>query len=126
MVDSARSAVPLARLASVEYSPPSSSTQNLVPGASAGLTSPAAISALPEPLRSTYLGTFGDALHLVFLTAPGLSALAFLLSFALKEIPLRSSIVPGPVSDAFPMPRDATSLAELEHVVMRLAAKDNR
>ena len=99
---------------------------NLLPGAPAGLTSPAAIAALVEPLRSTYLGYFVDALHPVFLTATALSALAFLLSFALVEIPLRSSIAPEPVSDAFQMPRDATSLAELERIVMRMAAKENR
>jgi EmrB/QacA subfamily drug resistance transporter len=99
---------------------------NLLPDAPAGLTSPAAIAALAEPLRSTYLGYFVDALHPVFLTATALSALAFLLSFALVEIPLRSSIAPEPVSDAFQMPRDATSLAELERIVMRMAAKENR
>ena len=99
---------------------------NLLPDAPAGLTSPTAIAALAEPLRSTYLGYFVDALHPVFLTATGLSALAFLLSFALVEIPLRSSIAPEPISDTFHMPRDATSLAELERIVMRMAAKENR
>lgn len=59
---------------------------NLLPDAPAGLISPAAIAALADPLRSTYLGYFVDALHLVFLTATGLSALAFLLSFALVEM----------------------------------------
>jgi predicted MFS family arabinose efflux permease/DNA-binding MarR family transcriptional regulator len=99
---------------------------NLLPGSPAGLTNAAAIAALTEPLRSTYLGYFVDALHPVFLTATGLAALAFLLSFALVEIPLRSSIAPEAASDAFPMPRDATSLEELERIVMRMAAKENR
>jgi DNA-binding MarR family transcriptional regulator len=62
----------------------------------------------------------------VFLTATVLSAVAFLLSFALVELPLRSSIAPEAVGDSFPMPRDATSLAELERIVMRMAAKENR
>ena len=62
----------------------------------------------------------------MFLTATGLSALAFLLSFALVEIPLRSSIAPEPASDAFPIPRNATSLEELERIVMRMAAKEDR
>jgi DNA-binding MarR family transcriptional regulator len=99
---------------------------NLLPEAPAGLTSPAAISALAEPLRTTYLGTFVDALHPVFLTATVLAAVAFLLSFALVELPLRSSVAPEAVSDTFPLPRDATSLAELERIVMRMAAKENR
>jgi hypothetical protein len=76
---------------------------NPLPEAPAGLTIPAAIAALAEPLRSTYLGYFVDAVHPVFLTATGLSALAFLLSLALVEIPLRSSIAPSPqrcLSDA--------------------------
>ena len=37
-------------------------------------------------------------------------SLAFLLSFAIKEVPLRTSIETKPVSDPFQMPRDATSL----------------
>jgi hypothetical protein len=64
------------------------------------------------------------ALHPVFLTATGLAALAFLLSFGLVEIPLRRSIAPEPIGDTFQMPRDATSLAE--RIVMRMAAKENR
>jgi EmrB/QacA subfamily drug resistance transporter len=99
---------------------------DVLPDAPAGFTSPAAIAALPEPLRTTYLGIFVEALNPVFLTATGLAALAFLLSFALVEIPLRSSITPQPVRDAFPTPHDATSLVELESIVMGLAAKENR
>jgi hypothetical protein len=41
-------------------------------------------------------------------------------------VPLRTSIAPEPVSDAFQMPRDATSLDELERIVARVTARENR
>lgn len=90
------------------------------------LTDPAAILALAEPLRSTYLTLFVDALHPVFQTATALAFLAFLTSLAIKEVPLRTSIVPESLGDGFQMPRDATSLEELGRIVARITARENR
>ena len=97
-----------------------------LPEAAAQLSDPAAIAALTEPLRSTYLALFVESLHPVFLTAALLALLAFLLSFAIKEVPLRTSIEKKPMSDPFQMPRDATSLEELERIVTRVTARENR
>jgi hypothetical protein len=55
-----------------------------------------------------------------------LAFLAFLLSFAIKEVPLRTSITTEPMNDPFQMPRDATSLEELERIVARITARENR
>ena len=55
-----------------------------------------------------------------------LALISFFLSLAIKEVPLRTSIAPEPVSDAFQMPRDATSLEELERIVARMTARENR
>ena len=97
-----------------------------LPEAAAQLSDPATIATLTEPLRSTYLALFVESLHPVFLTAALLALLAFLLSFAIKEVPLRTSIEKKPLSDPFQMPRDATSLEELERIVTRVTARENR
>ena len=97
-----------------------------LPEAAAKLTDPAAIATLSEPLRSTYLELFVRSLHPVFFTAALLAFVAFLLSFAIEEVPLRTSIKPKPMSDPFQMPRDATSLEELKRIVARVTARENR
>ncbi len=100
--------------------------RHVMPDASTVLRDPAAIAALAEPLRATYLALFVDSLHPVFVTAALLALLSFLLSLAIKEVPLRTSIAPEPMGDAFEMPRDATSLEELERIVARMTARENR
>jgi EmrB/QacA subfamily drug resistance transporter len=97
-----------------------------LPGLSEALRDPDAIASLAEPMRSTYLAVFVDALHPVFVTAALLALASFFLALAIKEVPLRTSIAPEPVSDAFQMPRDATSLEELERIVARITARENR
>jgi EmrB/QacA subfamily drug resistance transporter len=97
-----------------------------MPDVSMTLKDPAAIAALAEPLRATYLALFVDALHPVFETAAFLALVSFLLSLAIKEVPLRTSIAPQPIGDAFEAPRDATSLEELERIVTRMTARENR
>jgi EmrB/QacA subfamily drug resistance transporter len=90
------------------------------------LTDPAAIAALSEPLRSTYLTLFVDSLHPVFLTATALAFSSFLTALAIRETPLRTSIMAESVADGFQMPRDATSLDELKRIVARVTARENR
>jgi DNA-binding MarR family transcriptional regulator len=92
----------------------------------ATLSDPAAIAALTEPLKSTYHDLFVSSLHPVFRTASMMAFLAFLLSFAIKEVPLRTSLTSEPSNDPLQMPRDATSLEELERIVARITAKENR
>jgi EmrB/QacA subfamily drug resistance transporter len=103
-----------------------SAIRQTMPAAPPGLPDPMALAAMEEPLRSTYLNLFVDALHPVFLMASVMALAAFLLSFALQEIPLRTSLAPEPLSDVFQMPRDATSLAELERIILRMTAVENR
>jgi hypothetical protein len=57
----------------------------------AAATSPASIQALPGPVRSVYLEVFTGALHPVFLYATGIAALSFVLTWLLKELPLREA-----------------------------------
>src|SRR5690606_30875688 len=42
------------------------------------------------------------------------------------EVPLRTTIAPEPLTEAFPQPRDATSLDELKRIVTRMTARENR
>jgi len=55
-------------------------------------TDPAAIQALPTPLRTIYLEAFTAALHPVFLSAAAVSSLGFALSWFLKEVPLHGPV----------------------------------
>jgi len=91
-----------------------------------GVLDPTAIAALAEPARSQYLAEFVKALHPVFHTAAALSALAFLITLAIREVPLRTTITAEDLGEGFPMPRDATSLEELKRIVSRVTARENR
>ncbi len=52
---------------------------------------PAALKALPPPLHTAYVTAVTDALHPVFLAAAGAAALAFVLTWFLRELPLRAT-----------------------------------
>jgi len=76
-------------------------TSNLataLPAGSALLVAPApaAIHALPSATRSLYLAAFTGALHPVFLNATAIAALAFALTWFLKEVPLRLTPAASP------------------------------
>jgi hypothetical protein len=62
----------------------------LVPGAPLPTAvGPAAVAALPPAARALYRDAFTAALHPVFLAAAGIAALSFILTWFLKEVPLR-------------------------------------
>jgi len=96
------------------------------PPLAAAANDPSAIASLPESLHAEYLRLFIESLHPVFLTATVLAFLGFLLTFAIKEEPLKTSLAPEPVNDPLQMPRDATSLEELGRIVARVTARENR
>ena len=58
------------------------------------LGSPEAIKRLPNAVHEPLLHAFSNALHTVFLWGMLLSALAFALTLALKEVPLRTGAAP--------------------------------
>jgi hypothetical protein len=58
------------------------------------LGSPEAIKRLPNAVHEPLLHAFSNALHTVFIWGAFLSALAFLLTLALKEVPLRTGAAP--------------------------------
>jgi EmrB/QacA subfamily drug resistance transporter len=62
--------------------------------------SPAEVHALAPAVRHDFLLAFVNALQPVFLVGAGLTSVAFLLSLALREVPLRTTIAPEPVASA--------------------------
>jgi EmrB/QacA subfamily drug resistance transporter len=70
---------------------------------------PAEIRQLPPAVRRAFEEGFAAALHPVFLTAAGISLVAFALTWLLKDEPLRSAASPG---ESIPPPRDPQTAAE--------------
>ena len=87
---------------------------------------PEMIAALPETVRASYVAAYAAALNPVFRTAGGIAFCGFLLTLGLRDIVLRKSVAPAGIGQAFAMPRDATSLEELERIVFNLTQHENR
>jgi MFS family permease len=88
--------------------------------------SSAALEALAPEIRAAYLAAIVAALKPVFLIAATIAAVGFLLTLGLREIPLSGVGPAKDLSENFLMPRDATSLEELERIVTALLAHENR
>lgn len=56
-----------------------------------GALNPEAVQNLPTAIRLDYLDAFGAAIHAAFLMAAGIMAVAFVLSWLLKEVPLKKA-----------------------------------
>ena len=81
---------------------------------------------LPPALHSVYLDAFAAALGPVFAVAAAVSLVAFLLTWLLREVPLRKSAAAECIAESFATPRDAESLPELERILATLARRENR
>ena len=86
-------------------------------------SNPQSLQALPPELRAAYVSAVVAALRPVFTVAAAIAAIGFTLTLFLREVPLRGV---APSATIFAMPRDATSLEELERIVGRLMARENR
>jgi hypothetical protein len=99
----------------------------LPPGAVAqlggtGNITPALVARLPAPVRAGLVQAFSDALDTVFLAAVPFAVVAFALSWALPEVPLRSRAAPvDGVAESFGMVRSAAAEV-LEEAQARIAA----
>jgi MFS family permease len=76
---------------------------------------------MPPAVHAAYLDAFAAALRPVFGLAAAVSFLAFVLTWLLREVPLRKSAAEEGVAESFAMPREAESLPELERIVATLA-----
>ena len=75
-------------------------SDRLPPGAGevahSGSVDPVAVGALPGPVHDAYLAGFSGALTTVFLVAAAVSVFAFVLTWFLREVPLRTSVREAP------------------------------
>jgi EmrB/QacA subfamily drug resistance transporter len=99
----------------------------LSPGAAAqlggtGHITPDLVAQLPAPVRSGVVQAFSDALDTVFLAAVPFTVVAFALSWALPEVPLRSGAAPmDGVAEGFGMVRSGAADV-LEETQARIGA----
>jgi EmrB/QacA subfamily drug resistance transporter len=92
-------------------------------------SSPAVLAKLPAAVHLGYQEAFATSLHTVFLVAVPISAVAFGLSWLLKEVPLRqTSTAPNPAQSLAPTaaPAACTSLDEMGRALSVLASGQNR
>jgi EmrB/QacA subfamily drug resistance transporter len=87
--------------------------------------SPELVDRLPPAVHSEYVGAFAASLRPVFAAAAGVSFVGFLLTWLLREVPLRKSAEAEGVAEHFAMPREAESLPELQRIVATLARREN-
>ena len=79
--------------------------------AHSGSVNPAAVAALPGPVHDAYLEGFAGALTTVFLVAALISALAFALTWLIREVPLRTTVRDRePAADVPESDRDLTAV----------------
>ena len=87
----------------------------------------AALKKLPAPIHDAYLTAFTNALSTVFIVAASIAAVAFLLSWALQQRPLRETVAAGSgIGETFAMPRDTDSLGEASRALTALVGRDRR
>jgi EmrB/QacA subfamily drug resistance transporter len=99
----------------------------LPPGVHApGAANPALIHRLPEAIKQPYLEAFTAAIHPVFLAATGFAVAAFLLTWLLREVPLRATAPAEGIGESFASPREDRSDRELERIVSGVASGRRR
>ncbi|GAB2979195.1 MDR family MFS transporter [Saccharothrix stipae] len=87
-----------------------------------------ALHALPEQLKAPIIAAYADTLHLVFLSAAPVAAVAFLVALFLEEVPLRDTAraAATEVGDNFAAPHTSTSEQELEKLVALIVSRERR
>ena len=93
----------------------------------AGADNPAALKRLPPPVHSAYIHAFTNSLTPVFLVAGGAAAVAFLLSLALEQRPLRDSVTAASgIGESFAVPKHTDSLAEISRALSVVLGREGR
>jgi EmrB/QacA subfamily drug resistance transporter len=87
---------------------------------------PAALKRLPPALHHAYATAITEALRPVFLTAAAIAVAGFLLTWLLREVPLKATAQAPHLGDGFHVARDANGLRELERALSVLAAREHR
>ena len=87
---------------------------------------PATVEQLPPAVHDAYVTAVTDALQTVFLAAAGIAILGFLLTWLLRELPLKTTAQAPDVGDGFHAARDDNALREIERALSKLAAREQR
>jgi EmrB/QacA subfamily drug resistance transporter len=87
---------------------------------------PAVVKQLPAVLRDPFRIAITDALTTVFLVAAGIAVLAFLLTWLLPEVPLKTTAGAPDPGDGLHPARDDDALREIERALSRLARREER
>ncbi|HWE82906.1 MAG TPA: MFS transporter [Gaiellaceae bacterium] len=87
---------------------------------------PAAVDRLPPAIHAPYVAAFAASLRPVFLAATGVSVVAFLLAWLLREIPLRKTARADGIGESFASPRDDNSERELQRIASSLLRGETR
>jgi EmrB/QacA subfamily drug resistance transporter len=88
---------------------------------------PAVVKHLPAALRTPYIAAFAAALRPVFLTASAVAFFGFLLSWLLREQPLRQTTAASEgVGESIPPTRHHSSERELERILSSLLQTQER
>jgi EmrB/QacA subfamily drug resistance transporter len=91
--------------------------------------SPAVLAKLPAPVHAAFVSGYAASLHTVFLAAVPVGAFAFVLSWTLKELPLRTTTrAPDPADTLAPTARPSVrnSSQEMERAVTALLSRERR
>jgi EmrB/QacA subfamily drug resistance transporter len=87
---------------------------------------PAALHRLPPAIHTAYVRAITDAIHPVFLAAAGIAVLGFLLTWLLREVPLRATTQAPDVGSGLQGACEDNSLRELERSLSALAGREQR
>jgi predicted MFS family arabinose efflux permease len=88
--------------------------------------SPALVRKLPGAIKQPFIEAFTAAITPIFIAAAGFAILAFLLTWLLREVPLRSTSATEKIGESFAAPSDGRSDRELERIIGSLATGRKR
>ncbi len=85
--------------------------------------SSAALAALPPSVRSEFLDVYSQALSTAFRVAAIVSIVAFIASWFVKQLPMRTTVTTEGIGEAFGAPRSPDSLAEIGRALSVLVGR---
>jgi EmrB/QacA subfamily drug resistance transporter len=94
--------------------------------AQGGRLSPSQLAKLSPTVRAVYQHAFVDALHPVFLTAAGVTAVGFVLALMLPDRRLRETVQASATQQHYATPRGDDRSSEIEQALSVLAKRDSR
>jgi hypothetical protein len=82
------------------------------------------LNALPPQVHATVLTAYSDAITTAFRIAAFISIAAFVASWFIKELPMKTTIAPTDIGETFGATRSPDSIAELGRVLSVLVGRD--